>query len=121
MNAVYLYFCAVYDSHPGRPDLVGGAVSELVEVCGDVGSVRRGGGQLQSGTGEGAVSAHLVQCVSVGGLVAAVTRLVLRRHSLTLHPQHTAEQRYAYALLTSELEPAFYYCCCCCCCHCHCY
>ena len=117
MDAVYLYFCAVYDSHPGRPDLVGGAVSELVEVRGDVGSVRRGGGQLQSGTGEGAVSAHLVQCVSVGGLVAAVTRLVLRRHALTLHPQHTAEQRYAYALLTSELEPAFYYYCCCC----HCY
>jgi len=70
-----LYFGAVYDSHPWRPDLVGGAVSEVIQVS----SYSRGVesvAQFQRRTSERAVTAHLVQCVSVRSIVTSVTGLV---------------------------------------------
>jgi len=78
-----LYVGAVYDSHPRWPDLVGRAVCEVVEV-GAYSGVVECVVEVNSGTGEGAVTTHLVQCVSVGLLVTPVARQVQLLHLITL-------------------------------------
>jgi len=89
---IYLYFGAVYDSHPRRPDLVGRAVREVVEVGTYSGSVECVG-QFNSRTGEGAVTTDLVQCVSVGCLVISVARLIQRLHPSALSSVNQAINR----------------------------
>jgi len=73
----------VYDAHPRRPDLVGGAVRQVVEVCLNAGQVECLG-QLHGGAGESAVTADLVQCVPVGSVVSPVARLIQRLQLFTL-------------------------------------
>ena len=82
-DATDLYFSAVYDTHPWRPDLGRCPVCEVVEIGAYSGAVKCLG-QFNSGTGEGAVTADLVQCVSVGGVVTSVARQIQRLQLFTL-------------------------------------
>ena len=83
MIGIYLYFGAVYDSHPRRPDFVRRPLSKMVEIGAHAGVVVRLG-QFNSWTGEGAVTTDLVQCVSVSRVVTSVATLIQRLQTITL-------------------------------------
>ena len=73
----------MYDTHPRRPDLGRCPVCEVIEI-GVYSCVVERLVQFNGWTGECAVTTDLVQCVSVGGLVTTVTRLVQRLQLVTL-------------------------------------
>ena len=85
------------DAHPVGPDLGRRAIGQVVEVGADA-SPAEHVRQLLGGTGEAAVSAHLVERVAVGLLVIAVRHQVALTHAPPL--KYTRARRP----LTSHLQ-----------------
>ena len=80
---IYLDVCAVYDSHPRRPDLIRRPMCKVIEIGAYSGIVERLV-QSNSWTIDGTVSIGLIQRISVSGLVCSITWLVQPLHLLTL-------------------------------------
>jgi len=92
---------SVDDAHPVGPDLGRGAIGQVVEVGADA-SPAEHVRQLLGGTGEAAVSAHLVERVAVGLLVIAVRHQVALTHAPPL--KYTRAPTADLACRISRLE-----------------